>query len=48
MYKFFQLYGDDIVDKIQLRMDDILQLEETRREYSIQNTKLHSQIKHLY
>ena len=42
MYKFVQLYEDDIVDEMQLRMDDILQLEETRREYSIQNAKLQS------
>ena len=29
-------------------MDDILQLEETRRESSAQNTKLQSQMKNLY
>ena len=48
MYKFVQLYEDDIIDEMQLRMDDILQLEETRRESSIQNAKLQSQMKHLY
>ena len=48
MYKFIQLYESDIVDDMQLRMDDILQLEETRRESSILNAKLQSQVKHLY
>ena len=48
MYKYIQLYEDDIVDKMQLRIDDILQLEETRREYSIQNAKLQLEIKYLY
>ena len=48
MYKFIQLYENDIVDDMQLRMDEILQLEETRRESSILNVKLQSQMKHLY
>ena len=39
MYKFFQLYEDDIFDEMQPRMDEILQLEETRRESSVQNAK---------
>ena len=42
MYKFIQLYEDDIIDEMKHRMDDILQLEETRRESSIQNAKLQS------
>ena len=40
MYEFVQVYEDDVVDEMQLRMDDILQLEETRRESSVQNAKL--------
>uniref|UniRef100_UPI002FCC77E9 hypothetical protein n=1 Tax=Escherichia coli TaxID=562 RepID=UPI002FCC77E9 len=48
MYKFVQLYEDDIVDEMKLRMDDILQLEETRRNSFAQNAKIQSQMKHLY
>ena len=42
MYKFVQIYEDDIIDEMQLKMDDILWLEETRRDSSIQNEKLQS------
>lgn len=49
MYKFVEQYEDDIIDEMQLRIDNILKLEEeARRESSIQNSKLHSQMKHLY
>ena len=40
MYKFVQLYEDDIMDDMQLRMDDTLQLEETWRNSSAQNVKM--------
>ena len=48
MYKFVKLFEDDIVDDMQIRMDDILQLEETKRNSSDQNVKMQLQMKHLY
>ena len=48
MYKFIQAYEEDIIDEIQIRMDDILQLDETRRDTSIRNSKFKIQVKHLY
>lgn len=48
MYKFIQVYDSDVVDDTQLRMDDILQLDETRRDASAQNAKLQAQMKYLY
>lgn len=48
MYKFIQKYDDEIVHEMQVRMDDILQLEQTKREASTRNTKLQLQIKNLY
>lgn len=48
MYKFVHLYEDDITDEMQLIMDDIIQLEEARRDSSIQNAKLQSHMKNLY
>ena len=48
MYKFVQLYEDDIVDDMQMRMDDIMQLEETRRDSFDRKAKMQLQMKNLY
>ena len=48
MYKFIQVYDSDIVDDMQFRMDDILQLDETRRNAPVQNAKLQTQMKYIY
>lgn len=48
MYKFVQLYDDDIDDEMQLRMEDLIRLDETRRESVARNAKLQLQVKNLY
>ena len=48
MYNFVQLYEGDIVDDMQMRMNDIMQLEEARRDSSNRNAKIQLQMKHLY
>lgn len=48
MYRFIQVYDEDIVDDIQERMDDILHLDETRKDASTQNARLQVQMKYLY
>ena len=48
MYKFVQVYEDDIMDDMQMRMDDVMKLEETRRDSSDRNAKIQLQMKHLY
>lgn len=48
MYNFIQQYDDDISDEMQLRMEDIMQLDETRRNASVNNVKLQTKVKHLY
>ena len=40
MYKFIQQYDKDIIDEMQIRMDNILYLDETRRDAFGKNTKL--------
>ena len=48
IYKFIQVYEEDIVNDMQMRMDDIMQLEEARRGSSDRNAKIQLQMKHLY
>lgn len=48
MYKFVQLYDDDIDDEMQLRIEDLITLDETRRESVSENPKLQLQVKNLY
>jgi hypothetical protein len=48
MYNFIHKYDDDIFDEMQLRMEDIMQLDETRRDTSANNMKLQTKVKHLY
>lgn len=48
MYKFVQLYDDDIDDEMQLRIEDLIRLDETRRESASKNAKLQLQVKNLY
>lgn len=47
MYKFDQQYDEDIINEMKIIMDDILQLDETRRDVSTRNAKLQFQVKHL-
>jgi len=40
MYKFSQHLNDDLIDEMHIRMDEIMQLDETRRDASSENAKL--------
>lgn len=48
MYKLVQLYDDDLDDEMQLRIKDLIKLDETRRESTSRNAKMQLQVKNLY
>lgn len=48
MYKFVQTYDNDIDDDMQLRVEALIELDETRREAHAKNVKLQMQVKNLY
>lgn len=48
MYKFVQEYDKDICDEMQHRMEELAELDETRREAHNRNAKLNLQVKNLY
>lgn len=48
MYKFVQLYDDDLDDEMQLRIKDLIKLDETRRESTSRNANMQLQVKNLY
>lgn len=48
MYKFIQVYDDEIDSEMQLRMDALTELDETRRDAQRRSAKLQMQVKNLY
>ena len=48
LQKFVQKYDDDIVDDMQERMNELVGLNEHRRDASTKNTKLQLQMKHVF
>ena len=40
LYKFFHKYDDDIIDDMQERIDELVALNEHRKDASFKNTKL--------
>ena len=48
LYKFIQLYDEDITHDMQERLDELVGLVESRREATLRNQKLQLQINTLY
>lgn len=48
MYKFAQEYDEEICDDMQHRINNLVQLDESRREAQVKNLKMQLQVKHLY
>ena len=48
MYKFSQLYNEDLDDNMKLRFDGLTRLDEERRVARGKNLKLYTQVKYLY
>ena len=48
MYKFVQMYDDDLEDDMQLRIEDLIRLDEMRRESSARSARLQLKMKNLY
>lgn len=48
IYKFVQVYDEDLDDEMRMRINDLMQLDETRREEHSINEKLKLQVKDLY
>lgn len=48
MYKLIQAYDEDLDDEMRVRMDELIQLDETRRNAHERNEDLQKQCKSLY
>lgn len=48
MYKFIQAYEEDLNDEMRVRMDELIQLEEVRRDAHERNETLRRQCKKLF
>ena len=48
LYKFIQRYDDDVSDVMQDRMNELIGLNEHKRDASTKNARLQSQMKYLY
>ena len=48
LYNYIHMYGEDIINDMQERLDELVGLTETRKEASLRNQKLQLQLKALY
>lgn len=48
MYKFIQLYDDDQDDEMKVKLEDLIRLDESRREAHDTNLKSQLKYKNLY
>lgn len=48
LHRFIQKYDDEIIDDMQERMNELVGLDEKRKDASVKNAKLQLQMKHLF